>query len=189
MYLREECTEGCIFAHSTETEGLAPYEIDRLLEDKTQPAHDVEIVRDATPSDLDGELLTDLLSRQKKLHPRLFAHFSDEDIAIALRILAHDDEGTIRPTLAGLLALGTYPQKFFPRLTVTFAAYPGESRKSTSWHSLPSKKHPAGPRERVGGVCRIATGMAARRYCGSTETLPFSPTWTRPAARRPTTSG
>ena len=116
MYLREECTEGCIFANSTETEGLALYGIDRLLKDKTQPAHDVEIVRDATPSDLDSELLADLLSRQKKLHPRLFAHFSDEDIAIALRILSHDDEGTIRPTLAGLLALGTYPQKFFPGL-------------------------------------------------------------------------
>lgn len=109
---------------------LSPYEIDRLLEDKTQPAHDVEIVRDATPSDLDSGLFADLLSRQKKLHPRFFAHFSDEDIAVALRILARDDEGTLRPTLAGLLALGTYPQKFFPRLTVTFAAYPGETKAS-----------------------------------------------------------
>lgn len=110
---------------------LSPYEIDRLLENKTQPAHDVEIVRGATPRDLDDELLTGLLDRQKKLHPRLFANFSNEDIAIALRILARDDEDVLRPTLAGLLALGTYPQKFFPRLTVTFAAYPGREKASS----------------------------------------------------------
>ena len=32
------------------------------------------------------------------------------------------------PTLAGLLAVGRYPQKFFPRLNVTIAVYPSTSR-------------------------------------------------------------
>jgi ATP-dependent DNA helicase RecG len=34
----------------------------------------------------------------------------------------------LRPTLAGLLALGRYPQQFHPRLNVTIAVFPGTSR-------------------------------------------------------------
>lgn len=111
---------------------LTPYEIDRLLEDKTQPAHDAEIVPDATMEDLDKKLYNAVIQRQKELHPRVFLNYSDEEIALALRIAATDNEGTLRPTLGGLLALGTYPQKFFPRLTVTFAAYPEDDKASPS---------------------------------------------------------
>ncbi len=41
-----------------------------------------------------------------------------------LHVLERADDGAMRPTLAGLLALGTYPQQFFPRLTVAFTALP-----------------------------------------------------------------
>ncbi|MFT8704333.1 ATP-binding protein [Bifidobacterium aquikefiricola] len=34
----------------------------------------------------------------------------------------------LHPTLAGLLALGRYPQQYFPRLNVTIAVFPGTSR-------------------------------------------------------------
>ena len=40
-----------------------------------------------------------------------------------LRIVA-EDNGTVRPTLAGLLALVHYPQKYFPTLVATFTLYP-----------------------------------------------------------------
>lgn len=124
---------------------LSPYEIDRLLEDKTQPSHDAEIVADATMDDLDKSLLDGVIKRQKSLHPRLFSSFSDEEIAINLRIAARDTGDTLRPTLAGLLALGTYPQKFFPRLTVTFAAYPEEDKASAGGVKYLDSEKMAGP--------------------------------------------
>ena len=103
---------------------LSAYEIDRLLEDKSQPRFDSEIVSEASIEDLDKELLLAVIARQKKLHPRVFGSESNDEIMTDLRIAAYE-EGKLKPTLAGLLALGTYPQKYFPRLTVTFTAYAG----------------------------------------------------------------
>ena len=71
--------------------------------------------------------------------------FSDEEIAINLRITAKDIDGTLRPTLAGLLALGTYPQKYFPRLIVTFAAYPEEDKASAGGVKYLDSEKMAGP--------------------------------------------
>ena len=124
---------------------LSSYEIDRLLEDRTQPAHDTEIVREATMADLDKTLLAGVIGRQKALHPRVFASLDDEEAAIELRIAAKDDEGTPRPTLAGLLALGTYPQKYFPRLTVTFAAYPENDKASDTGIKFLDSQKMTGP--------------------------------------------
>ena len=56
------------------------------------------------------------------------------DVLLDLQVLRHDDSdesevgGILRPTLAGLLALGRYPQKFYPRLGISIAVFPGTSR-------------------------------------------------------------
>lgn len=49
-----------------------------------------------------------------------------------LGIAAKYREGELHPTLADLLALGEYPQEFYPRLNVSFACYPGVGKSDVS---------------------------------------------------------
>ena len=109
---------------------LTTYEVDRLLEERAQPTFDLDMVREASRSDLDRRLVTAVLDRQRSLHPSIFANRSDTDVLTMLRVLTRDDDDGLHPTLAGLLALGTYPQQFFPRLTVTFTALPTRDEKT-----------------------------------------------------------
>ena len=107
---------------------MTEYEVARLLEEQRQPEHDIAVVAEAGDEDLDPAAVRALLERERSRHPHVFAGRSDTDMLLDLRVLRTDDGDVARPTLAGLLALGHYPQKFFPRLTVTVAAYPGVSR-------------------------------------------------------------
>jgi ATP-dependent DNA helicase RecG len=123
---------------------LTPYEIDRLVEERRQPRHDLEPVPEASPKNLDAALVAGLLARQRATHPRIFAALSDEDALLALNVLVRDN-GELVPTLAGLLALGTYPQQFFPRLTVTFACYAGMQKAEVGGVKYAGSETMAGP--------------------------------------------
>ena len=105
---------------------LTSYEVDRLLENRQQPAFDIEPIDQASAKDLDQELTCAVLARQRELHPRIFSSISDDEALANLHVLTRGDNGKTVPTLAGLLALGVYPQKYFPRLTVAFTAYESE---------------------------------------------------------------
>ncbi|WP_137656529.1 ATP-binding protein [Bifidobacterium moukalabense] len=125
---------------------LTAYEVDRLLEEQHQPENDIAIVDGAIAEDLNPKLTEALLASERRKHPRAFEGREDIDMLLDLRVLRAkpptDSAGrTARrkgksanalaglcPTLAGLLAFGNYPQKFFPRLNVTAAMFPGISR-------------------------------------------------------------
>lgn len=124
---------------------LTQYEIDRLVEERTQPHHDIDVVEEASVSDLDADLLAGVLARQRALHPRVFAGLTDEDAMASLRITDIDADGASHPTLAGLLVLGGYPQKYFPRLTVTFACYPGKKKAESGGVKYIDSESMAGP--------------------------------------------
>ena len=106
----------------------------RLIEEHLQPTYDLDIVPGATTDDLDPQLVAGLLARVREQHPRVFADRDGIDVLLDLQVLRHDDSdesevgGILRPTLAGLLALGRYPQKFYPRLGISIAVFPGTSR-------------------------------------------------------------
>ncbi|MBS5559540.1 MAG: dihydroorotate dehydrogenase, partial [Bifidobacterium longum] len=113
---------------------MTSYEVDRLIEEHLQPTYDLDIVPGATTDDLDPQLVSGLLARVREQHPRVFADRDGIDVLLDLQVLRHDDSdesevgGILRPTLAGLLALGRYPQKFYPRLGISIAVFPGTSR-------------------------------------------------------------
>ncbi|KAB7788467.1 ATP-binding protein [Bifidobacterium cebidarum] len=113
---------------------MTSYEVDRLIEEHLQPTYDLDIVPHATTDDLDPTLVAGLLARAREQHPHVFADREATRTLLDLQVLRHDDSdesevgGVLRPTLAGLLALGRYPQKYYPRLSIAIAVFPGTDR-------------------------------------------------------------
>ena len=104
---------------------MSQYEIDRFMENQSRVArNDAEPVFEASVEDLDKDLLAGWLARVRETSFGRATAMSDEELMANRRVVAMDAEGTAHPTLAGLLAMGTYPQAFFPRLNVVFTAYP-----------------------------------------------------------------
>ena len=97
-----------------------------------EPHWDACIVEGATLEDLESSLVRDFVQRLRSIHPRVFGQMDEEDILRNMRVIAADGKGCLRPTLAGLLALGTYPQKFCPRLVVAFSLFAGNRDGSLS---------------------------------------------------------
>ena len=93
---------------------LTTYEVDRLCDEHRQPLYDKELVGEATLEDLDEDLLEALLRRERRIHARNFASLSTEQAIESLNIAGRDDGGVLRPTIAGLMALGIHPQRYFP---------------------------------------------------------------------------
>ena len=104
---------------------MSLYEIDRFIENQHRSArNDAAVVPDATLSDLDRNLLEGWLSHARSTTLGRTGAVGDEELMVNRRVAAVDDGGILRPTVAGIMALGRYPQKFFPRLDVVFTSYP-----------------------------------------------------------------
>jgi ATP-dependent DNA helicase RecG len=104
---------------------LTAYEIDRLRENPGQPRWDEEPVSKATPDDLDRRAVLRLLETTNRNSPRSFSGLSEHEMLTRLGVLV-PHEGSLVPSLAGLLSVGAYPQQFFPQLIVSVAVYPNE---------------------------------------------------------------
>lgn len=115
---------------------LSPYEVDRLLEARRPPRYDREVVEGAVMGDFDEELLEGFIRRQRADSPRAFKGMSDGELLEALCVMGRDSEGVARPTLAGLMALGRFPQRYFPRACLSFTVIPGASKADVSAEGL-----------------------------------------------------
>lgn len=105
-------------------------EVERLRGRRRALAHDQEPVFEASMDDLDQIVLDAVVERSRGIAPRIFGKADRMEVLVKLGAVAEDPEesGRYVPTLAGLLAAGFFPQEFFPRLNVTFTAYPGVTK-------------------------------------------------------------
>lgn len=158
---------------------LTEYEITVMLANRGQPHEDLSPVPEATIGDLDEEAVRGVLEDARRTRPRSFGDVDEEIAMRRLRILvAH--EGRLVPSLAGLLALGEYPQQFFPQLFISFVALPGTSMGD----SLPDGTRfldnqtcdgpiPAMVTEAVDAVARNLTRAAVVRGVGRTDVFEY----------------
>lgn len=108
---------------------MTEYEVFGYLSGRGQPTNDEESVLSATVDDLNRELLDGYLERMRKARPRAgFLEGPLQEILVRLRVVRHDKD-ILRPTLAGLLMFGKYPQEFFPQLMITFVQYFGTTEE------------------------------------------------------------
>lgn len=104
---------------------LSKYEIDRLLENRTQPRYDEEIVPEASIDDLSPALVSNYVARLREEQPQVFAGLSEVEVLKQARILRQDKQGQEAPILGALLAMGRKPQDFFPQLMISVVVLPG----------------------------------------------------------------
>lgn len=104
---------------------LTGYEHHALLAAKGQPAEDESPMVGAGDEDLDPALVDLLIRRVRATRGPAFKEASDTRILRLLGVVAGERGDT--PTLSGMLAVGTYPQQFAPRLNLTFVAFATET--------------------------------------------------------------
>jgi len=102
---------------------LSQYEVQVMMASRGQPREDEAPIPEATLEDLDPELVGGLLERLRHMERSIFRQRTDEAALRILKVLVPHEERWV-PSLGGLLAVGTYPQQFFPELGVTFVVYP-----------------------------------------------------------------
>lgn len=85
---------------------------------RTHPASDRKSVQGATREDLDPDLVKIYEEAVRTFDPGGLGRFVGEEVLLRAEVIK-DSQGT--PSVAGILALGKYPQQFFPRFVVVLS--------------------------------------------------------------------
>lgn len=99
---------------------MSQLEVDAFIVSRDRPRFDEEPVAGARFDDFDTDVLASYIANARVGDQRL-ARLVDDD-AVLMRTGAMTRERI--PTAAGLLALGTYPQQFFPQFATRAALLP-----------------------------------------------------------------
>ncbi len=99
---------------------MSEQEVQQLLAAGTRPRHDTRPVDETSMADLDSQLRDHFIAVARSTSRRL-SEVSDEEVLRFKRVIEPQGD---RLTLAGLYALGRYPQQFEPHLSITAVAEP-----------------------------------------------------------------
>ncbi|MDR0285983.1 MAG: putative DNA binding domain-containing protein [Propionibacteriaceae bacterium] len=100
---------------------ISEQEEQAFIANRGQPVNDEQPVPRATPDDLEMTAVTQYLAERRLVSPRL-ARMTDDEVLLRTGVIADG-----HPTLAGLLALGTYPQQFFANLGIQASFVPSQA--------------------------------------------------------------
>src|SRR5439155_18680340 len=106
-------TNGAFIRVADGNRRLSAYEVQMMLASRGQPREDERAVPEAGRADLDPDLVNGLLGRLRQPEQSIFRRLSDDEALRTLKVLVPDNGRSV-PSLGGLLALGAYPQRFFP---------------------------------------------------------------------------
>lgn len=110
---------------------LSAYEVQVMLSSRSQPREDEQAVHGVGLDQLDAAGVEALIARLRTSRPYAFKDLDRPAVLRRAKVLIPGDAGQDVVSLAGLLALGGYPQEHFPQLMVTFVHYPTESGPRT----------------------------------------------------------
>ena len=100
-------------------------EIGLAIANRGQPRYDLEAVTDAEIGDLDRVSYGRTIERMRQTS-RPFRDMDETTALERMRVLVRAQNGTLVPSLGGLLTFGTYPQQHLPQLTVSVVVYGGD---------------------------------------------------------------
>lgn len=100
---------------------LSQAEVQAFIGGRSKPTFDRQIVAEVSLDDLEPDLVRAYLGSCRETSSQLARLTEDRDVLVRTKVLRRD--GSV--TLAGLLALGQYPQEWYPSLVVQASADPG----------------------------------------------------------------
>lgn len=110
---------------------LSELEEQAFVAARTQPLHDRNPVAGSSSSDLDVAAVTAFL-RARRAQSSVFSGWSDDEVLRHAGVTTAAGE----VTMAGLLALGVFPQGFFPSLSIQASVWSGRRSQSAVLDSV-----------------------------------------------------
>jgi ATP-dependent DNA helicase RecG len=124
FYIGAGMTKGSFVRVSDGDRRLSAYEVQMMLSSRGQPRDDEQAVPGTGIGDLIQASTDALIARLRTSRPYAFQDLDRLAVLRRAKVLVPAQDGKEAVSLAGLLALGSYPQEQFPQLMLTFVHYP-----------------------------------------------------------------